>query len=530
MTGIKFGTGGIREKMGRGLSCMNATTVRMATYGLAQVLNRTFKHPKVFISYDSRHHSREFAIDAAQVLSAYGIKAYVTKELRSTPFVSFGLRHLKCQAGIMITASHNPPEYNGYKVYWEDGAQVIAPHDQAIVDEVKGINDPKIIKTEDSFEWVDESLDKAYFDAINPLQNYPDDNKKEGAHLHIVYSPLHGTGSTLTPQALNHWGFTNVSLVKEQMAPDGSFPNAPNPNPETAEALQMGTAQMIKEGADLFLSNDPDGDRIGVVVMHRSQPIQLGGNEMAILALYHTLSALKFRSKLPKKGAICTTIVSTGLIPIISKSFGIPCHLVLTGFKYIGEKIHLFEQEKEGPTFLFGAEESQGLLIGQHSRDKDGTIANCLLAELALQLKKEGMTLIDQLYGIYERYGIYRGKNASIHFEKGMDEVMERLRKKAPTHFFDKQVIVIEDYLTGETRDLTKGQKEPLDLPKSNVLLFKLEDGSKLIFRPSGTEPKIKIYAMASMKPTGPIAESVKEIDQLIETRLEALKREITDH
>ncbi|MEX0961903.1 MAG: phospho-sugar mutase [Simkaniaceae bacterium] len=529
---LSFGTGGVREKMGVGFGRLNRYTIRMATKGLSLYLKRFFKNPKVFISYDNRHHSREFAIEAAQVLAADGVKAYVTKELRPTPIVSFGVRQYGCSAGIMITASHNPPEYNGYKVYWADGAQVVSPHDLGIVDEVKKITDPFAIALKDEFEWVDASFDKTFIEAILPYQFYRDENRRTGHELKIIYSPLHGAGITLTPLALKEAGFTTLSLVKQQSTPDGNFPNAPFPNPEERNALQLGIEQMIKEEADLFLSNDPDADRIGCVVFHKSVPRQLNGNEMALILLYHILNSHEINKSLPKKGAVCTTIVTTSLLKIISEAFHQKCFEVLTGFKYIGEKIHEWEEGNQKYKFLFGAEESQGYLLGPYARDKDGVSANLLLAEIALQLKKEGLTLIDLLHLIYEKYGLYRNVMLSKNFEgvegkKKMSEKMMQLRNHPPSKLSGVEVASIDDYLNQERLNLKEGTKEPLPLPKSDVIAFHLKDHNRFIFRPSGTEPKLKIYAQTQKEITKPIQKAIEEADLDLEKKVKKLIDEL---
>ncbi|MCP5506095.1 MAG: phospho-sugar mutase [Chlamydiales bacterium] len=491
-TTISFGTGGMRSTMGVGTNRLNNYTIQTATQGLANyILGQKIEAPKVYISHDCRHHSKTFAEETARVLAGNGIEVFLTKELRPTPYVSFGCRHHRCTAAVMITASHNPPEYNGYKVYWADGAQIVAPHDQGIVAEVAKISSPADVNmaelSDRLIHLVDD--DEAYFKALDPLQNHPETNRKLGKELKIVYSPLHGCGITTLPEALRRWGFINLSLVEKQKTPDGNFPNAPSPNPEQEEALELGTKQLLEEDGDLFFATDPDADRIGVVVNHQGKAVTLNGNQIASLSLYYLCQT----RPLPNNSAAVTTIVTTELFRKIAESFGVTPFEVLTGFKYIGEKIHEWEQSKAF-TYLFGAEESLGFLYGTHARDKDATSAACLLSEIALQLKLQNKTLVDLLQEITERYGPFLEGQLSASFEGGkegmetMKTLMEKLRKEPPKTIDGQKVIAIEDYLTGKTQ---------IPLPKSDVLLFRLEDQSKYVIRPSGTEPKIKIYGLA---------------------------------
>lgn len=496
-TTVAFGTGGMRGVVGAGTNRLNRYTIRFATQGLANyILKQRIDHPKVFISHDSRLHSHLFAEETARVLAGNGITALLTKELRPTPFVSFGCRHHKCTAAVMITASHNPPEYNGYKIYWSDGAQVVPPHDTGIMEEVKQITRPDqvhVAPLEDpKIELIGDSEDEAYLTALDPLQNHRETNQKEGHSLKIIYTPLHGCGSTTLPQALKRWGFNNLSYVEAQKAPDGHFPAAHSPNPEQEKALELGIKQLLKEKGDLLLASDPDADRLGIVALHQGKPVILNGNQIASLCLDYLC-----RTKpLQKNNAAVTTIVTTELFKCIAEKHGVTPFEVLTGFKYIGEKIHLWEQTGDY-TFLFGAEESLGFLYGTHARDKDATASACLIAEMALQLKKEGKTLVDQLQILTDQYGPFLEKQLSVPFgggKKGMEtmkQLMKTLRQNPPKEINGDRVIEIEDYLTGKT-------KHPL--PKSDVLSLRLEDQSKFVIRPSGTEPKIKIYGLARHK------------------------------
>lgn len=505
-TNLTFGTGGMRGIMGPGPNRMNLYTVQMATQGLANYLKANEAEPSVFISYDPRHNSHAFAHEAARVLAGNGIRAHITQDIRPTPYVSFGLRELDCTAGIMITASHNPKEYNGYKVYWSDGGQVVSPHDTGIVSEVSKIQDFDAIKLSPEksplIEMVSPEFDLEYLDALKKLQLDPKEDQKVGDQLKITYSPLHGTGGTLLPRALISWGFSNLNIVDHQVVPDGDFPTVKKPNPEEPDALAMGIKQLQDTLSDLFIATDPDADRMAVVVLHRDKPHILTGNQIAVLLLEYICRAVD----LPKNGAVVTTIVSTDLISVIAKSHNLTCFEVLTGFKYIGELIHKWEKD-HSHTFLFGAEESYGYLMGTHSRDKDAMIAACLIAEVALLMKVEGRTLIDLLDEIYKKHGLYYEGQKVLEFapgQKGMKEmqdIMDSLRKNSP-----KDATTIEDY------------KEGLNgLPPSNVLLYRFPDKSKIVIRPSGTEPKLKIYGAVYEPSYTTLSEGMATCEQKLE-------------
>lgn len=534
-TQISFGTGGMRGVMGLGTNRLNRYTIGAASQGLANTILKKGGKKRLFISYDSRHHSYDFAKETAQVMAGNGITVYLTKELRPTPFVSFGCRYFECSAAVMITASHNPPEYNGYKVYWSDGAQVVAPHDNAIMEEVKAIKSPADVKRSSAEDrlitYVGEELDSAYLKALNLLQNYPKDNKEHGSSLKILYSPLHGAGITTTPQALKSWGFSSISYVEKQKHPDGKFPSVHSPNPEEETTLKLGIEQLLKEKGDLFLATDPDADRIGLVTMHQNSPITLNGNQVASICLYYLCQSWIHLEKMPKNGACVTTIVTTPLFKKIAAFFNITCFEVLTGFKYIGEKIHQWEQKSPpSHTFIFGAEESLGYLYGTHARDKDATAAACLIAEIALQQKKAGKTLVDFLYEIYEQFGLFKEKQLSVSFGSSalassqMNTLMESLRKNPPKKILDYDVKTIKDYLSLLETDCETNEKKPLSLPQSNVLSFTLQDTSELIIRPSGTEPKIKIYGMVNKKTFSSVEKGLKECDQRLGQLLNAMK------
>ncbi len=530
---LAFGTGGMRELMGVGTARINVYTIRTATQGLAQyILKQKKTNPRVVIGFDSRHNSQLFAEETARVLAGNGIHVLLMQELRPTPFISFAVRHLKCSAGVMITASHNPAGYNGYKVYWDDGGQVISPHDVGIIQEVDRVAKPEDVKlaelSSSSIEKVPLALDQSYLQAIRPLAFFPEQNKKEGAKLSISYTNLHGTGITLAPKALADWGFTQIALVQEQMKPDGDFPTVKFPNPEYPEALEMGIRLLEKTQGDLLIANDPDADRVGVVVRHAGKSVILTGNEIGSLCVHFISLTLKK----PPKPAFITTIVSSDLMKTIAQNYGIPCFEVLTGFKYIAAKIHEWETSKEGYQFLFGAEESYGYLLGTVARDKDAILASCLIAEMALNAKLQGKTLLDQLFALYQTYGVFRENQYSHTFTSGAQareeiaNMMETLRKKPPQAIGGKKVVLIEDYSQRERRNITTNTKEKLTLPQSDVLLFRLEDASKIVIRPSGTEPKIKLYAGVHIKSFPSVAEGITIAEHSLDSLIQSFKQE----
>lgn len=514
---LSFGTGGMRSLMGIGTNRINIYTIRAATQGLANYLKN---QGSVFIGYDTRNHSFEFAKEAAKVLSANKIKVFLVKDFCPTPLVSFACRYLHCRAAIMITASHNPAEYNGYKVYWSDGAQIVFPHDIQIVEEVKKVSEVLVGSLESNLiEWVGEEIDQAYFKELKKLQLYPE---LKGDHLKIIYTSLHGAGIRMAPSALRLWGYTQISLVGPQSFPDGNFPNAPSPNPEEAKALQMGTELLKTEKGDLLIATDPDADRMGIVILHKNKPIRFTGNQIACICLDHIFSCLKAKEKLPPHAACIKTIVTTELFKTIALSYGASCFDVLTGFKYIAEKIAEWETQTNSPYFIFGAEESYGYLFGTFVRDKDAISLSCLIAEIAAKAKKEGQTLQDILFALYKKHGIHRESLFSLKFadsEEGMSKInslIKKLRHHPPSQLSGKKIIKIEDYLSGKE-----------SLPRSNVLRFWLEDGSKLVIRPSGTEPKIKIYGEILEKQTDNLEERIQRSDQRLETLLTQFTQEI---
>lgn len=527
---LSFGTGGLRGIMGVGTNRVNRYTIQKATQGLANYLKKSQPTGpiKVVICHDSRNNSRFFAEEAAKVLLGNDIEVFLPPELRPTPYASFACRQTKSNAAIMITASHNPPEYNGYKVYWSDGAQVVPPHDKGIISEVREIEDISQVflgnLQSDEYHILGSEMDDAYINALKPFQTFPE----EKGSLKIIYSPLHGTGITLIPKALASWGFTDLSIVKKQETPDGNFPHAHSPNPEEKEALSLGTKELLKESADLFIATDPDADRLGVVALHEGKAIPVNGNEFAALCIYHLCKM----EKLPKNAAFATTIVSTPLLSAIANSYHKPCYEVLTGFKYIGELIRLWEENGKH-TFIFGAEESYGCLLGDHVRDKDAIIGSLLIAEIANHAKSEGKTLIDLLYEIYRTFGIYREKLISVKFPEEketpekMKRLMETLRNHPPKEILHTEVKEIEDYQSSIKTTVHNNAKEPLTLPKSNVLAFRLSDQTKFVIRPSGTEPKIKVYAMTQMSAPGSIEEGIAECDARLTHLLSYIKTEL---
>jgi phosphomannomutase len=534
---LSFGTGGMRGLMGPGTNRMNIYTIRLATQGLANYLHKqtSLRQLSVLIGYDSRHHSKEFANEAARVLAGNHIHVYLLDQLRPTPYISFACRFKQAQAAINITASHNPKEYNGYKVYWGDGAQVVFPHDEGIVKEAEALKDLSGVKLAPLNDPLIEiiataSLDQEYLKAIAPLKHFPQQNQQHGSSLKIVYTPLHGTGFTLVPQALKNWGFTAIHLVAEQSTPDGDFPTVKFPNPEYKETLKLGIEQLEKIKADLLIATDPDADRIGIAIRDQDQVILFNGNEVAAICVDYLCEILPKLGKMPPKGAFVTTIVTTELLKKIATTQHQACFEVLTGFKYIGEKIHLWEQSKEGYHFLFGAEESYGYLLGTHSRDKDAIISACLIAEIALYARLHGQSLKERLNKIYERYGVFREKQISLNFHPGqegmqqMSTVMQKLREHPPKKIANCRIIGIEDYQKKVRLDLVHSKTESLQLPQSDVLLFRLEDQSRLVIRPSGTEPKIKIYGGVTSTHFATIQAGIKECDQRLDILLNALR------
>lgn len=506
---LEFGTGGLRGILGAGTNRMNIYTVRKATQGLANFIIKENAQAKgVAIAFDSRHMSPEFAKETALCMAANGIKAYIFPSLRPTPMLSFALRELGCTAGVVVTASHNPPQYNGYKVYWEDGAQITAPKDKQIITEVQAITDFAQVKTmseEDAkaaglYEVIGEEIDDKYMEALKKLVLRPEAIKEQADKLKIVYTPLHGTGNVPARRVLKELGFTHVYVVPEQELPDGEFPTVSYPNPEAAEAFELALALAKEKNADLVLATDPDADRLGVYVKDAKtgEYHSLTGNMSGCLLAEYTISQIKEKKGLPEDGALIKTIVTTNLADAIAKSYGIRLIECLTGFKYIGQQILGFEQSGKG-TYLFGFEESYGCLIGTHARDKDAIVATMALCEAAAYYKKQGKTLWDQMLAIYDKYGYYKDSVKSVTM-KGIEglakiaQTMENLRANAPENIGPYKVLQARDYKLDTCKNMETGEVTPTGLPQSNVLYYDLEDGAWLCVRPSGTEPKIKLY------------------------------------
>ena len=507
-TELEFGTAGLRGIIGAGLNRMNVYTVRKATQGLANYILQVGGADKgVAIAFDSRRMSPEFADVAALCLAANGIKAYRFESLRPTPELSYAVRKLGCIAGINITASHNPPEYNGYKVYWEDGAQITPPHDKGIMAQVKAITDFASLKTMDKEEAVARGLyqvigadvDDPYMEELKKQIKHPEAIAAQ-KDLKIVYTPLHGTGNIPVRRVLKELGFENVYVVPEQELPDGEFPTVSYPNPETAEAFELALKLAKEKDADLVLATDPDADRLGVYVKDTKsgEYITLTGNMSGCLLADYEIGQWKALKGLPEDGALIKTIVTSNLADAIAKYYGVRLIEVLTGFKYIGQQILNFETTGKG-TYLFGFEESYGCLIGTHARDKDAIVATMALCEAAAYYKTKNMTLWDAMIDLYERCGYYKDAVVSIGL-KGIEglakiqEIMENLRSDVPAELGGYKVLSFRDYRKDTVTDMATGEVTPTGLPNSNVLYYDLEDGAWACVRPSGTEPKIKIY------------------------------------
>lgn len=506
---LEFGTAGLRGVIGAGTNRMNIYTVRKATQGLANyIASVNAKEKGVAIAYDSRRMSPEFADEAALCLAANGIKAYVFESLRPTPELSYAVRKLGCTAGINITASHNPPEYNGYKVYWEDGAQITPPHDTGIMAQVREVTDYASVKTmslEDAkaaglYQVIGADIDDPYMEELKKLVLHQDCIDKVGADMKIVYSPLHGTGNIPVRRVLKELGFPNVYVVPEQELPDGEFPTVSYPNPEAEEAFELGLALGKKVDADLILATDPDADRLGVYVKDSKigEYHSLTGNMSGCLIGDYVIGQRKEKYGLPADGAFIRSIVSTNMADAIAEYYGIELIEVLTGFKFIGQKILEFENTGKG-TYLFGMEESYGCLTGTYARDKDAIVASMVLCEAAAYYKTKNMTLWDAMLAMYEKYGYYKDDVTSITL-KGIEglakiqNIMDTLRANAPAEIGAYKVTAVRDYKNDTVTDTATGNVTPIGLPSSNVLYYEMTDGAWVCVRPSGTEPKVKFY------------------------------------
>jgi phosphoglucomutase len=503
---LEFGTGGLRGLMGVGTNRMNKYTVGMATQGYANYLKQCFPSGvSVAIAHDSRNNSRFFAETVANVFAANGVKVYLFEALRPTPELSFAIRHLKCQGGVVCTASHNPKEYNGYKAYWDDGSQLVPPHDKNVikeVDKIASVDDVKWSGGEANIILIGAALDEAYINMVKGLSVYPEVIAKQ-KDLKIVYTPIHGTGITLLPKVLKEFGFDNVHIVEEQRVPDGDFPTVAYPNPEESEAMSLGLKLSEKLDADILSGTDPDADRIAIGVKDSAGKwVLMNGNQTAVLAFNYLMEARKAKGIAQPNDMVITTIVTTPMIDAIAKGNGVNCYRVLTGFKWIAELI----RQKEGKeNYVIGGEESFGLMIGDKIRDKDGISAVALLCEMAAYEKDKGRSLYEKMIDLYVQYGFYKEHLISIT-KKGMDgqqqiaAMMESYRNNPPKTINGSAVVQLLDYELQKGSNPQTGEGWVIDLPKSNVLQFILADGTSISARPSGTEPKIKFYFSVNTK------------------------------
>ncbi|MBP5195699.1 MAG: phospho-sugar mutase [Lachnospiraceae bacterium] len=509
---LEFGTGGLRGVIGAGTNRMNIYTVRKASQGLANYIIKNAgeegKKKGVAVSYDNRRMSPEFADETALCLNANGIKAYVFDALRPTPELSYALRTLGCIAGVMVTASHNPPEYNGYKVYWEDGAQVTPPHDNGIIAEVNAITDYSSVKTMDKeeakkaglYNVIGKEIDDSYMEELKKQIIHPDVIQAVSGDIKIVYTPFHGTGNVPVRRVLDELGFKNVYIVKEQEDPDPEFKTLVYPNPEDARAFELALKLAAEKDADIVMATDPDADRLGIYAKdsRTGEYIPFTGNMSGMLIAEYILRERTATGTMPENPALVTTIVTTNLAHAITKAYGVKEIDVLTGFKYIGEQIKFFEQNNSY-NYVFGLEESYGCLAGTHARDKDAVVAVMMLSEVAAFCKRQGITLWDMMLEIYEKYGYYKETQYAItkKGKEGLEEIaqmMEKFRSNPPKEFGDLKVVKLLDYKTGKTKSFVDGSEGTTGLPSSNVLYFELENDSWCCARPSGTEPKIKFY------------------------------------
>lgn len=499
---LAFGTGGLRGIMGVGTNRMNSIVVSMSTQGFANYIkeqNPDRKDLKVAISFDSRNNSKDFATITAKVFAANSFKVFLFENIHPTPLLSFAVRELGCDAGVMITASHNPKEYNGYKAYWNDGAQLVSPHDVNVIERVDKIDDISQVKIQenmDNITLISDDFDKKYFDRIKAL-SFSDHDLDKFKDIRIAYTPLHGTGYKIVPQALKLFGYDNIVCEPAQSIPDGNFPTTLSPNPEERSALELGIELMEKENADILLATDPDADREALTIRdHQGQILMLNGNQTATLLTYYLLKRYKEKGLLNGKQFVIKTIVSSELIKVICEDFQVNCYDVLTGFKWIADMI----LQKEGKEqYIGGGEESYGYLIGDFVRDKDSVSTCCILAELCAWAKQQNKTILDILTEIYRQYGYYQEGLVSVvkKGKSGAEQIktmMDNFRNNPPKTIIGQKVIGINDYELRIGKDLTTNTETKLEQPQSNVLQYYLEDGSKISVRPSGTEPKIKFY------------------------------------
>ena len=525
---LEFGTGGLRGIMGVGTNRMNKYTVGMATQGYANYLKQSFpdEEVRVAIAHDSRNNSRFFAETTAHVFAANGIKVFLFESLRPTPELSFAIRHFKCQGGVVCTASHNPKEYNGYKAYWNDGGQLVPPHDKNVIKEVEKIatvEDVKWSGGDANITLIGKEVDNAYMDMVKSLSVYPEVIAKQH-DLKIVYTPIHGTGIMLVPDVLKRFGFTNVTIVEEQKEPDGNFPTVGYPNPEEKETMSIGLAKAKAMDADILLGTDPDADRVGIGIRdNHGEWVLMNGNQTAVLAFNYMIEARRAKGVAQPNDMVITTIVTTRMINRIAEKNNVACYNVLTGFKWIAEMI----REKEGKeNYVIGGEESFGLMIGDKIRDKDAVSAVALLCEMAAYEKNQGRSLFEKLIDLYVEYGFYKEDLISIT-KKGMDgqqqiaAMMESYRNNPPKTINGSPVVQLLDYELRKGKNPQTSEEWTIDLPKSNVLQFVLQDGSLISARPSGTEPKIKFY-FSTMEPLNNAADFDK-VNRKLDEKLKAI-------
>ncbi len=529
---LEFGTGGLRGIMGIGTNRMNKYTVGMATQGYANYLNQSFGqgNVKCVVGHDSRNNSRQFAEIVANVMGANGIKVFLFEALRPTPELSFAIRHLGCQGGVVCTASHNPKEYNGYKAYWNDGGQLVPPHDKNVITEVEKIADVDDVKWsggEANITLIGKEMDEAYMNMVKSLSVYPEVCKAQH-DLKIVYTSIHGTGITLVPEVLSRFGFTNVTIVDEQKEPNGNFPTVVYPNPEEAEAMSIGLKKAKEIDADILLGTDPDSDRVGIGVKdHHGNWVLMNGNQTAVLAFNYMIEARKAKGINQPNDMIVKTIVTTEMIDDIAKGNDISCYNVLTGFKWIAE---LIKEKEATENYIIGGEESYGLMIGNQIRDKDAVSAVALLCEMAAYEKNKGRSLYEKMIDLYVQYGFYKESLISIT-KKGMNgqaeiaAMMEGYRNNTPTTINGSAVAQLLDYQLQKGKNVQTGEEWAITLPKSNVLQFVLADGSKISARPSGTEPKIKFYFSVHAKLDK--AENFDTVHQQLNERIDGIIKDM---
>jgi phosphoglucomutase len=525
---LEFGTGGLRGLMGVGTNRVNKYTIGMATQGFANYLLKTYPNESiaVVVGHDSRNNSRFLAETTAQVFAANGIKVYLFEDLRPTPELSYAIRTLQCKAGVVCTASHNPKEYNGYKAYWNDGGQLVPPHDKNVITEVEAIQSLEEVKWnggEDLIEIIGASMDEAYIKMLQSLSVYPEVIAAQ-SDLKIVYTPIHGTGITLVPKVLAAYGFKNVHIVEEQATPDGNFPTVAYPNPEESETMRIGLEKAKVLDADILLGTDPDADRVGIGVKnHKGEWVLMNGNQTAVLAFSYMMEARRAKGIAAPNDMVISTIVTSEMINEVAKQNQVNCYNVLTGFKWIAELI----KEKEGKeNFIIGGEESFGLMIGDQIRDKDAVSAVALLCEMAAYEKSKGKSLFDKMIELYTQYGFYYEQLISIT-KKGMNgqqeisDMMESYRKQPPAEIAGEQVVTLLDYQLQLSTNLLTGTQTKIALPKSNVLQFITADGTKISARPSGTEPKIKFYF--SVNAVLPNRESFDEVYSDLQNKINTI-------